>query len=191
MAKTYISPQQLLDDSFELGLKVLASDFIPTVLVGVWRGGAPIAIAIHELMAYLGIESDPVAIRTTSYSGVAERNASVKVDGLDYLFAHCQADDRILLVDDVYDSGLSLSKVLEVLTAGFGEQLPDIRIATLHFKPANNKTARAPDYYLHETSDWLVYPHELAGLEAADILANKPGIERIRHLLEKPVPTAL
>lgn len=183
-AKTYISAQQLLDDSFELGLKVLDSDFTPTVIVGVWRGGTPIAIAMQELMTYLGMATDHIAIKTISYTGVEERGSSVRVDGLDYLFANCKASDKVLLVDDVYDSGLSLDQVIKELAAGFGEQSPEIRIATPYYKPANNQTARSPDFFLHETSDWLVYPHELAGLTAAEILANKPGIERIRHLLE-------
>ena len=184
-AKTYISAQQLLDDSFELGLKIIESQFTPTLVVGVWRGGTPVAIAIQELLAYLGSNCDHIVIKTASYTGVAERKDSVKVDGLDYLFKHCQADDRILLVDDVFDTGLSLAQIMTELEAGFDGQLPDIRIATPYFKPANNQTRRTPDFYLHETSDWLVFPHELAGLEAREMLEHKPGIERIRKLLEQ------
>ena len=184
-AKTYISAQRLLDDSFELGLKIIESQFTPTLVVGVWRGGTPVAIAIQELLAFLGSSCDHIAIKTASYTGVAEREDSVKIDGLDYLFKHCQADDRILLVDDVFDTGLSLAQVMTELEAGFGSQLPDIRIATPYFKPVNNQTLRTPDFYLHETSDWLVFPHELAGLEAREMLERKPGIERIRKLLEQ------
>lgn len=184
-AKTYISAQQLLDDAFELGLKIIESQFTPTLVVGVWRGGTPVAIAIQELLAYLGFDSDHIAIKTASYTGVEERGDSVKIDGLDYLFNHCRADDRVLLIDDVYDTGLSLARVMSELEAGFADQLPDIRIATPYFKPANNQTHRVPDFYLHETSDWLVFPHELAGLEAREILEQKPGIDRIRKQLEK------
>ena len=184
-AKTYISAQQLLDDSFELGLKVLESKFTPTLMVGVWRGGTPIAIAMQELFAYLGVTCDHITIKTASYSGVAEREDTIKVDGLDYLFKHCQADDRILLVDDVFDTGLSLAQVITELEAGFAGGLPEIRIATPYFKPANNQTQRTPDFYLHETSDWLVFPHELVGLEARDMLERKPGIERIRKILQQ------
>lgn len=183
-SKTYISPQQLLDDSYELGLKVLESQYLPTLLVGVWRGGTPVAIAMQELMDYLGADCDHIAIKTRSYTGIGERDTTVRVDGLDYLFEHCQSHDRILLVDDVFDTGLSLATVVKELEQGFGEQLPDIRIATPYFKPTNNQTARAPDFYLHETSDWLVFPHELVGLKAEEILAHKPGIEKIREALK-------
>ncbi len=71
------------------------------------------------------------------------------------------------------------------LELGFEGKLPDIRIATPYFKPANNQTLLIPDFYLHQTSDWLVFPHELAGLKAREILEHKPGIERIRTLLEQ------
>jgi hypoxanthine phosphoribosyltransferase len=184
-AKTYISAQQLLDDSFELGLKIMESQFTPTLVVGVWRGGTPIAIAMQELLTYLGVTCDHIAIKTASYSGIAEREDTIKVDGLDYLFKHCQANDRILLVDDVFDTGLSLAQVMTELKAGFDGQLPDIRIATPYFKPANNQTIRTPDFYLHETSDWLVFPHELVGMKACEMLEHKPGIERIRKILQQ------
>ena len=184
-AKTYISAQQLLDDSYELALKVLASDFVPTIIVGIWRGGTPIAIAMHELMAYLDVSTNHIAIKTASYTNVAQRSSTISVVGLDYLFNHGKDDDRILLVDDVYDSGLSLARVLEELERGFADGLPDIRIATPYFKPGNNQTSRTPDFYLYETSDWLVFPHELVGLKADEILSKKPGIDRIRNTLEK------
>lgn len=182
--KTWISAQQLLDDSYELGLQVLAADFIPTLVVGVWRGGTPVAIALQELLAYLNIHTDHIAIKTLSYKGIGERDDRVQINGLEYLINHCTAEDRILIVDDVYDSGLSLAAVLEELTQAFGTALPEIRLATPYFKPGNNQTTRQPDFYLHETDDWLVFPHELAGLEAEELLANKPGIEKIRALLK-------
>jgi hypoxanthine phosphoribosyltransferase len=184
-AKTYISAQQLLDDSYELALKVLASDFVPTMVVGIWRGGTPIAIAMQELMAYLNVTTHHIAIKTASYTNVAQRGSSISVDALDYVFDHCTADDRILLVDDVYDSGLSLARVIEEMEKGCANGLPDIRIATPYFKPLNNQTSRAPDFFLYEASDWLVFPHELVGLQADEILSNKPGIDRIRKTLEK------
>ena len=53
---------------------------------------------------------------------------------------------------------------------------PEIRIATPYYKPGNNKTSRRPDYYLHETEQWLVFPHELDGLTMEEIAANKPEL---------------
>jgi hypothetical protein len=49
-----------------------------------------------------------------------------------------------------------------------------VRIATVYYKPARNKSALRPDYFIRETDQWLVFPHELQGLTREEILANKP-----------------
>ena len=55
----------------------------------------------------------------------------------------------------------------------------EIRIACPWYKPARNTTTLRPDYYLHETEDWLVFPHELVGLKAAEIAAGKSDLREI------------
>ena len=49
--------------------------------------------------------------------------------------------------------------------------------ATPYFKPTKNKTDRKPDYYIHETDNWLVFPHELHGLSIQEISENKPELK--------------
>ena len=66
--KQYLSAQGLLEDSFKLAAQILASDFRPTFMIAVWRGGAPIGIAVQEFLAYHDIETDNIAIRTSSYA---------------------------------------------------------------------------------------------------------------------------
>jgi hypothetical protein len=51
-----------------------------------------------------------------------------------------------------------------------------MKIATPYFKPNNSETGRKPDYYIHETDQWLVFPHELEGLTLEEIKANKPQL---------------
>ena len=85
MEKHYIGATELLEDSFKLAWKVYESDYRPNYIVGVWRGGAPIGIAVQELFDVLGVDSDHIAIRTSYYSGMGERNDSVQVYGLSYL----------------------------------------------------------------------------------------------------------
>ena len=65
----YIGAQELLEDAFELGARVFESGFRPSFIVAIWRGGAPIGIAVQELLDYLGVETDHIAIRTSSYTG--------------------------------------------------------------------------------------------------------------------------
>lgn len=41
-----------------------------------------------------------------------------------------------------------------------------------------------PDYYLHESAEWLVFPHELAGLDIGEIGAGKKDFTNILELFE-------
>jgi hypothetical protein len=50
-----------------------------------------------------------------------------------------------------------------------------VRIATVYYKPSRNQTSLKPDYFVHETEEWLVFPHEICGLTEAEIRAHKPG----------------
>ena len=53
----------------------------------------------------------------------------------------------------------------------------DIRIATHWYKPGKNQTDQASDFYIHETDQWLVFPHELNGVAVQEILNNKPDTD--------------
>ena len=172
MYKQYIDAGTLLQDAFELALEILASNFKPDLIVGIWRGGTPVGIAIQEVLEFAGIHSDHCSIRTSSYTGINVRR-DVRVQGLEYLASLQNPARSILLVDDVFDTGLSIQQVIVELEKIYGTELPVIKIATPYFKPENNLSARRPDFYLHETSSWLVFPHELSGLSNEEILANK------------------
>ena len=68
--KIYISAQQLLEDSFRLGAQILKSEFRPTFIVAIWRGGAPIGIAVQEMLSFFAVETNHIAIRTSSYTAM-------------------------------------------------------------------------------------------------------------------------
>jgi hypoxanthine phosphoribosyltransferase len=173
--KLFISADSLLRDSMELGLRVVRSGFRPTFLVGIWRGGAPIGIAVQEILEYNGIECDHVSIRTSSYTAIGQQSRSVQVHAIDYLVSALNADDQLLLIDDVFDSGRSLEAVIAELRRRCRRNLPEqIRIATVYYKPARNDSSLTPDYFVRATDQWLVFPHEVQGLSRAEILANKP-----------------
>ncbi len=177
MDKHYISAEALLQDSFRLGLEVYNSGFRPDFIVGVWRGGTPVGIAVQEILGYCGHDCDHIAIRTASYTGIGTRDREVRVFGLSYLVERMQPDSRLLLVDDVYDTGLSVQAVVQRLRHLCSDKpTVDIRIATPWFKPGNNQTPVNPDYYLHETDQWLVFPHEIDGLDRTELARNKPGL---------------
>ena len=178
MDKVFISANSLLQDSMELARRIVHSGFRPTYLVAMWRGGAPIGIAVQEVLEYHSIRADHIAIRTSSYRGIDDQDKTVRVHAIDYLVSRLTAEDQLLLVDDVFDSGRSLDAVMDVLTRRCRRNLPEqIRIATVYYKPKRNRSTLVPDYYVKETDSWLVFPHEIQGLTREEILAHKPVLE--------------
>ena len=175
MDKLFISANSLLRDSIELARLIVRSGFRPTFLVAMWRGGAPIGIAVQEVLEYHSIHTDHIAIRTSSYTGIGNQAKTVRVHALDYLVSQLSAEDELLLIDDVFDSGRSLEAVIAELSRRCKRNLPEkLRIATVYYKPARNRTALVPDYYVRDTDRWLVFPHEIQGLTREEILEHKP-----------------
>lgn len=174
--KVYVSADELLRDSFRLGLQILDSGFSPRFIVGVWRGGAPTGIAVQEILDFHGIETDHIAIRTSSYVGM-EQEKVVRVHGLEYIIDNINAEDDLLIVDDVFDSGRSLEAIIEKLQQRCRRNMPHhVKIATVYYKPKRNQTNLVPDFYIHETDSWLVFPHELHGL-TPDEIKNSKGVD--------------
>ena len=176
MDKVYISANELLFDSFRLAEKIVASGFRPDFIIGVWRGGAPVGIAIQEYLEYVGVPTDHIAIRTSSYTGIGQQEKTVRVHGLDYIIDNVNAEDDVLLVDDVFDSGRSGKAIFEKLQSKTRRNMPRIKVATPWYKPAKNITDITPDYFVHETDAWLVFPHEIVGLTQQEIVDNKGSL---------------
>ncbi len=183
--KHFIGARELLADSFRLGMQVYESGFRPSFIVGIWRGGSPVGIAVQELLDYFDIETDHIAIRTSLYSGINERRKRVRVHGLGYVLENISHEDELLIVDDVWDTGRSIKAVIDKLRHKARRNAPaDIRVATVYFKPAMSEVNSRPDYCVHETDEWLVFPHELKGL-SLDEIRSKQSVEGIRDRLEK------
>lgn len=178
--KYYITAEQLLEDSFQLANDVFDSGFRPTHIVGIWRGGAPIGIAVQELLEFRGVQSDHISIRTSSYSGIDQQEPVVRVFSLGYLVNTLNPDDALLVIDDVFDTGRSIRAFLHELSMRCRHNMPQtIKIATAYYKPSRNRTDLRPDFFVHQTEDWLVFPHEIKGLSDQEIRENKPGAKFI------------
>ncbi len=178
--KLYLDAQQLLEDSFKLGAMVLQSGFKPTFILAIWRGGSPIGIAVQEFLAFHNIETNHIALRTSSYHGIGEQENIVKIYSMNYLIKTITHEDKLLIVDDVYDTGKSIAAIINELTVRARLNTPrDIRIAVPYYKPANNKTGRIPDYYIHETTQWLKFPHSLEGLTEQEVKQHRPNLHKI------------
>ncbi|MFT5812080.1 MAG: hypoxanthine phosphoribosyltransferase, partial [Rubritalea sp.] len=100
MDKTFITAKQLLEDSFRLAHQVYEDNFRPEFIIGIWRGGAPVGIAVQEFFEYKGIETDHISVRTSSYYGINKQSKKIRVHGLHYLIENANANDKLLIVDD-------------------------------------------------------------------------------------------
>ncbi len=179
--KRYITEQNLLEDAYKLGVSIYNSGFKPTFIVGLWRGGSSVGIAVQECLQYLHVNTDHIAIRT-SYRGlnnyqqmVDNPEKEIRVHGTQYLLETLNREDSLLIVDDVFSSGLTMQAVLNRLSQRLKQNMPhEVRVATPWYKPTHNRTDTKPDYFLHTTEDWLVMPYEVAGLTRDEITQNKP-----------------
>ena len=190
MEKKYVGANDLLLDSFRLATQIVDSGFRPDFLVGLWRGGSGVGIAVQEGLEYFGVTTDHIAIRTSyrgqkSYSQMVKKADSIRAHGLRYLHERVCEHHSMLIVDDAYSTGSSVNAVIEQLSKKSRRNLPgDIRIATVWYRPTA-RTIRPPDYFIHETADWLVLPYELSGLTVQELRDNKPEIAPVIDQLEK------
>jgi hypoxanthine phosphoribosyltransferase len=189
--KLFVEEEELLLDSYRLGVMIFQSGFRPTFIVGIWRGGSSVGIAVQECLQYLGVETDHISIRTsyrgmTSYKRMLENAEAIRIHGTRYLLENLNADDGLLIVDDVYSSGLNVKAMIDRLAYRTKRNMPrDVRVAVPWYKPGHNRTDRVPDYYLHETDSWLVLPYELNGLTREEIYQNKAFLEPILEELSR------
>jgi len=185
MQKRFITAQELLEDSFRVAAKVFEDGFRPQFIVGIWRGGAPIGIAVQEYFDFKEVPTDHIAVRTSSYYGINQQSKEIKVHGLHYIIENANAGDGLLIVDDVFDSGRSIDALIKQLEKLTRKNMPeDVRIACPWYKPNNRKVDIVPDYYVHESDEWLVFPHELSGLTPDEIAEGKKDLVNIQHLFK-------
>jgi len=138
---------EIYDGCIELADQIKKNGFNPEIIVGVARGGWIPARILSDLLGNTFVAS----IKVEFYKGVAE---TAKKPVVSQQVSTSVAGKRVLVVDDVADTGESLVTVRQnLLSRGASE----VKIATLHYKP---KSVLRPDFYVRETSAWIVYPHE-------------------------------
>jgi len=176
--KIFLDEDTLIEESFQLATQIMASDFKPTFIVGLWRGGSSVGIYVQECLQTLGVNTDHISIRTSyggydSYHQQPNSEQSIRVHGLTYLVKKLNADDKLLIVDDMYRSGKNTQAVIDELQRRLKRNMPkDVRIATV-WKKASLAQGEGPDYCVNATDDWVVFPYELQGLSLEEIKTHK------------------
>lgn len=171
MSKVFISADQQCRDSFAFAKQIWDTGYRPELLIGLWRGGTPIAISIHEFFVYKGHKCANLPVKCASYAGMSQTNAMAVILPENFS-SYLSPGMKILVVDDVFDSGKTAAMLKGMLRDAGCEPM----IATLYFKPKNNQTEIVPDFYLKATDEWIVFPHELEGLTPEEIRLKDPTI---------------
>ena len=107
--KTYISADQQLRDSFRMARAIYDSGWHPDFLVGLWRGGTPIAIAIHEYFVFRGHKLLHMPVKCSSYTG-NKQSHELQIDFPENFMDNIHEGSKVLIVDDTFDSGLTTAR---------------------------------------------------------------------------------
>lgn len=171
-AKRYLTADAYLRDIWRLAAMVRGGGWRPDVLVGLWRGGAPAAIAVHEFLRETGWDVDHVPLKCASYTGIGRNEGTVEFTFGDEVFGRLRPGEKVLFVDDVFDTGKTAAAVRERMRG----IAADARLACVYWKPEMNRTSLSPDYFAEDVGgDWLVFPHEMSGL-TPDELREKDAV---------------
>lgn len=174
ISKTFISPAVLLEDSFRLARAVCLSGFRPDTLIVLWRGGTPVGMVVHEFLLYKGLPTRHAVLRAESYDGIGKQGA-VRVEGADEVLRRIRKDSRVLVIDDIFDTGRTLRHIRRLLSA----RTRYVRTAALYYRVRRRSAGGPPDFFVRRTTRWLVFPHELMDLTPADIRRKGRTIARL------------
>jgi uncharacterized protein len=161
MHRTVLGCQDFSKLSYILARQIPADSV--DYVVGIWRGGTTPGIIVHEFLEKMhGTRLGHFPIQTNGYEEMREKR--LEVSGLE-AFARVKRGQRVLLVDDVWDTGRALSYVCGYLREK--EIIP--YTAVVVYKPLKSKVGGHPDFYVLENNDWIVFPHELEGVSRENV----------------------
>jgi hypoxanthine phosphoribosyltransferase len=144
----------------ELATQIRKSSFKPEVIVGVSRGGWPPARVMSDLLENQNLAN----MKVVFYNDIGVRKARPLIT---QPVTSEVSRKRVLVVDDVADSGQSLRVVVNHLRR---KGAREVRACTLYLKPHSVFT---PDYYAKKTTKWVIFPWER--LEAVRLVAKRAG----------------
>lgn len=180
MAKVFLPYDKVRNDALKLAKRIYDDDFSPDVIYVPLRGGAYMGNVISEFFKIVHVGRRPVfyaAVVARSYTDV-HTNHQVRVDGWTYDPEHLRTGDRILFVDDIFDTGRTINYLVEtILEKGLPKE--DVRVAVHDYKRVHYRAPLPiqPDYWCHlmevrspDDDTWIHYmSHELVGLSDQEV----------------------
>jgi len=175
----YISPSEIFKLSYELGKKIKQSGFKPDSILGVSRGGLYITRILSD---YLDVQ-DVSIIGVIYYKGIKTTKSKPKlVQDLD---VKSLKKKKVLLVDDVADTGGSLEFIVNLLKR---RGVKNFKIATIHHKPWSRFK---PDIFGAEADKWIIYPWEVGEIIRLIMKKRMTRKEKMKELKETGIPREL
>jgi hypoxanthine phosphoribosyltransferase len=181
MKKEFLAYDTVRNNALKMAHRIYNDGFIPDVIYVSLRGGVYLGNVISEYFKIVQRRARPVyyaAVVARSYTGVRESN-EVKVEGWTYPPDSVRTADRVLLVDDIFDTGRTINHLAGIILEK-GIQRRDFKIAVhdyKHFYDMPDNLSIQPDYWCrkHELSVadedmWIHYSsHELIGLTPEEL----------------------
>lgn len=205
MTKEFLPYDVVRNNALKLACKIYSEGFVPDVLYCSLRGGAYMANVISEYFKIVRKGSRPVlyaAVVARSYNDVrtssdSKCNSRVLIDGWTYPPERLRPGDKVMLVDDIFDTGNTINALADIIL-NRGVPREDLKIVVHDFKHFAYKKSPpiVPDYFCRkfeianpEEDRWIHYmSHELVGLSQEDLEAHyfKEDAE-LRPILERVI----
>ncbi|MBO7166931.1 MAG: hypothetical protein J6V88_05330 [Kiritimatiellae bacterium] len=166
--KQYVSPNEYQRCHWILAKKIFDSGWKPDLMLALWRGGSAVGISVHEYCNFRGWTFMHQCVKCSSYTGIKENDGGVLFDEIsEKAFNLIKPGMKVLVVDDIFDTGKTCETVKNRITAMGAE----MRMACVYRKVGANQTDCEVDYYVKDVDCWLVFPHELMGLTKEELEA--------------------
>ncbi len=199
--KEFVPYNVVRNNALKMAHRIHQEGFVPDVIYVSLRGGAYIGNVISEYFKIVRKDSRPIfyaAVVARSYADINQRE-QVRVDGWTYSPEYLRNGDKVLLVDDIYDSGRTVNHLTEIILEK-GLPRRDVKIAVHDFKVCEYRDDRlpiVPDYWCRrhvitrpEDEVWIHYmSHELVGLSEEELRTHyypeDPELQEILRVLKK------
>lgn len=199
MKKNFVQFDEMRNNILKLVHQIHSEGFNPDVIYLSLRGGAYMGNIMSEYYKIVRKDERPVlfaAVVARSYTGVREQS-KVIIDGWTYSPEYLRHGDKVLFVDDIFDTGRTLNHLVEVILDK-GIPREDIKVAVYDYKvfPEKDQLPIQPDYYCHkyeikegEDNPWIHYmSHELVGLTKDEFEENyvkhDPTLKDVKEIFD-------